>query len=134
MGTPIEDATIGKNTHFAPDVILDDVALESSGATTSAEFLLAQTLGKTEVRIVATTAIATAGDSLTVTIVTADVSGGTFNNTIFTEVITGKSFAIGDTLSAYIPTQEVAECYTKVIITSDYVATDESVSAFTIEV
>jgi len=134
MGTPIEDATIGKNTHFSPDTILDDVALESSGATTSAEFLLAQTLGKTEVRIVATTAIATAGDSLTVTVVTADVSGGTFNDTIFTKVITAQSFAIGDTVAAYIPTQEISECYTKVVITSDYDASDESVSAYTIEV
>jgi cadmium resistance protein CadD (predicted permease) len=134
MGIALESATIGKNTKFAPDVILDDVALESSGTTTSGEFLLAQTLGRTEVRIVATTAIATGGDSLTVSVVTADVSGGTFNNTIFTKVITGVSFAIGDTIAAYIPTQEVTECYSKVTILSDYVATDESVSAFTIEV
>jgi len=134
MGTALPSATIGKNTKFAPDVILDDVALESSGTTTSGEFLLAQTLGRAEVRIVATTAIATGSDNLVVSVVTSPTSGGTFDDTIFAKAITGVSFAIGDTVAAYIPTQEIEECYAKVTILSDYVATDESVSAFTVEV
>ena len=134
MGTALTAATIGKNTHFAPDVILDDVALESSGTTTSGEFLLAQTLGRTEVRVVATTAIATASDSLVVSVVTSPTTGGTFDDTIFVKTITGVSYAIGDTVAAFIPPQEITECYAKITIVSDYNASDESVDAYTIEV
>jgi len=134
MGTALTAATIGKNTHFAPDVILDDVTLESSGTTTSAEFLLAQTLGRAEVRVVANTAIAVGSDNLTVSVITSPTSGGTFNDTIFVRALTGVSFAIGDTVAAYIPTREITECYAKVTILTDYNATDEDVSAFTIEV
>ena len=134
MGTALTAATIGKNTHFAPDVILDGVTLESSGTTTSGEFLLAQTLGRTEVRVVADTAIATSTDSLVVSVVTSPTSGGSFNDTIFSKTITGVSFAIGDTVAAFIPPQEITECYAKITIVSDYNATDEDVSAFTVEV
>ena len=134
MGTALTSATIGKNTHFAPDVILDGVTLESSGTTTSGEFLLAQTLGRTEVRVVADTAIATSTDSLVVSVVTSPTSGGSFNDTIFSKTITGVSFAIGDTVAAFIPPQEITECYAKITIVSDYNATDEDVSAFTVEV
>jgi hypothetical protein len=136
MGTELTADTgiIGKNTHFAPDVVLDGVSLESSGTTTSGEFLLAQTLGRTEIRIVADTAIAVGSDNLTVSIITSPTSGGTFNDTIFVRALTGVSFVIGDTVAAYIPTQEITECYAKVTILTDYNATDEDVSAFTIEV
>lgn len=134
MGTALTAATIGKNTHFAPDVILDDVSLESSGTTTSGAFLLAQTLGRTEVRVVANTAIATASDSLVVSVVTSPTLAGTYNDTIFVKTITGVSFVAGDTVAAYIPTQEITECYAKITIVSDYNASDEDVSAFTIEV
>ena len=134
MATALTSATIGKNTKFASDVILDGVSLESSGTTTSGEFMLAQTLGKTEVRVVADTVIATASDSLIVSVVTSPTSGGSFDDTIFTKTITGVSFAIGDTVAAYIPTQEIEECYAKITIVSDYNATDEDVSAFTVEV
>jgi len=134
MGTALTAATIGKNTHFASDVVLDDVALESSGTTTSDEFLLAQTLGRTEIRFVATTVIATASDNLTFSVVTADATGGSFNNTVATRVVTGLSFAVGDTVAAFVMPQGLVEPYTKVTVLSDYDASDESVSCYTVEV
>lgn len=134
MGTALTSATIGKNTTFASDRIITATALESSGTTTTAEFLLAQTLGRIEVRVVAATVIATASDSLTISVVTADATGGTFNNTVATKVVTGLSFAVGDTVAAFIMPQELAEPYTKVTITSDYNASDESVDVLVVEV
>ena len=133
MGTALPSATIGKNTTFASDRILSAVALESSGTTTSAEFLLAQTLGRTEVRVVANTALVAGSDTLVISVVTADVTGGTFNNTVVTRTVTG-SYAAGATLAGFIMPAELEECYTKVTIVSDYDASGTDVDVMTVEV
>lgn len=136
MGTALTSATIGKNTSFASDKFFSATALASTGATTSGEFLFAQTLGGAEIRLVANTAIVTGGgETLVVTIVTADASGGTFNNTLFTYTVEASTtIAAGATICAYVAPQAVSEVYTKVIVTSDFDASAQKVDGLIIEV
>ena len=135
MGTALTAATIGKNTTFAPDRILSAEVLEDSGTTTSAEFLFAQTLGRIEVRFVAHTAIAAGTDTIVCSLVTASATGGTFDNTVASVTATG-SYAAGDTIAAIVAPQELAECYTKATLVTDYAAgtATESVDVMVIEV
>lgn len=136
MGTALTAAEIGKNTHFAPDAIFSAQALASSGATTSGEFLFAQTLGAAEIRLVANGAVTTGvGETLVVTVVSADATGGTFDNTLFTYTVPASTtVADGDTICAYVAPQEVSEVYTKVVVTSDFDATGLAVDCYVIEV
>lgn len=136
MGKAIATNEIGGDLYCQGDVIFDGQALASSAATTSSEFLLAQTMGAQEVKIVANGEVATgAGETLVVTIVTADASGGTFNDTIFTETIAASTtIADGDLIASFIAPRETTEAYTKVVITSDFDATGLDVDAYIVGV
>jgi len=138
MGTALTSATIGKNTKFAPDVIWDDEAGPSDETVTSSEFMLAQTLGRTQLKLVAGTdgLVTGASNRVTVKVLTAPATGGTFDNVAVEHLLpVSTTYAAGADIFSFVPPQELAECYTKISVT---VATDDlssyDLSAFTIEV
>ena len=138
MGTALTSATIGKNTKFAPDVIWDDEAGPDDATVTSAEFQLAQTLGRTQLKLVAGTDGLTTGGAnrVTIKVITAPATGGTFDNVAVEHLLPiSTTYAAGADIFSFIPPQELAECYAKISAT---VATDNlsaaDLTAFTIEV
>lgn len=137
MGKAIATNKIGGDLYSESDLIFDDQALASSAATTSSEFLLAQTMGAAQVNIVAgTNGVATgAGETLVITLVTSPTSGGTFDDTIWTETIpASQTIAAGAAVAAFLPPRDISECYAKLVITSDYDATGEDVIAYQVGV
>ncbi len=138
MGTALTSATIGKNTKFAPDVIWDDQAGPNAATVTSDEFMLPQTLGKAQLKLVAgTDGLITGGSNrVTIKVLTAPTTGGTFDNVAIEHLLPiSTTYAAGDDIFSYVPPRELAECYAKISAT---VATDDlsgyDLSAFTIEV
>lgn len=137
MGKAIATNKIGGDLYSASDLIFEDQNLASSAATTSAEFLLAQTMGAAQVNIIAgADGVATgAGETLVITIVTSPTSGGTFDDTIWTETIpASQTIAAGAQVAAFAVPRDIAECYAKLVITSDYDATGEEVTAYQVGV
>ena len=130
MGKAIADYEIGANAHaeFIPDAVgtgvWEDISLAAAGVTlTSGEFMLAQTMGGTEFKLVAgagdgTNGLVTTTGPVTVLIKTSPTSGGTFDDVVLTEEITADTtFAEGADLITYIPPREQTECYAKVFVT-----------------
>ena len=137
MGKAIATNKIGGDLYSASDLIFEDQNLANAGATTSSEFLLAQTMGATQVNIIAGAAgCATAGaQTLVITIVTAPESGGTFNDTIWTETIPASTtYAAGDLIASFVPPREVSECYAKLVATSDADMTADEITAYQVGV
>jgi hypothetical protein len=136
MATPITTGTIGAALKANPDAIFTAQALANAGATTSAEFMLAQTMGQVELKLVANGAVATGvGETLVITVVTSPTSGGTFDNTIFSKTIPASTtIADGDEIAAYIPSRDVTECYAKLVVTSDFDASALDVDAYLVNV
>lgn len=135
MSTPIADSTFNTPLYDYQSLIFNDQALANAGATTSAEFLLAQTIGGVQINIVAGAAgCATGvGETLEISIVTAPTSGGTFDNEIYSHTVpASQTYAAGELIASYCPPREVAEVYTKLIITSDYNAVAHEVTAYQI--
>lgn len=138
MGTALTSATIGKNTHFAPDVIWSDQAGPNDSTVTSAEFLLAQTLGSAQVSIIAGTdgLVTGASNRVTIKVITSPTTGGTFDNVLVEHLLpVSTTYSAGDVIFSYIPPREVTECYAKISAT---VATDDlsgyDLTAYTLEV
>lgn len=136
MGKAIATNKIGGDLYCAGDLIFDNQALANAGATTSSEFLFAQTMGAQELKVVANGAVATGvGETLVITVVTADASGGTFDNTIFSKTIPASTtIADGELAASFIAPRETTECYTKVVVTSDFDATGLNVDAYIVGV
>lgn len=133
MSTEIKDSTFHGPTFDYQAMVFEDQALANSGDTVSDEFLLPQTMGGTQINIVAGAAgCATgAGETLVISVATADVSGGTFDNVIFSKTIpASQTFAAGEMITSFLPPREVLEAYCKLTITSDFDATGQQVSAF----
>lgn len=133
MATEIKDSTFHGPTFDYQAMVFEDQALTNAGDTVSDEFLLPQTMGGTQVNIVAGVGgCATgAGQTLVISIATADASGGTFDNVIFTKTIpASKTFAAGELIASFLPPREELEAYCKLTITSDFDATAQQVSAF----
>lgn len=129
------DAILGKNTNFAPDQIFSAQLLENAGATTSGEFLFPQSLGKIELKIVANTAVATSGgETLVVSVQTASASGGSFTEVFSKTIPASTTIAAGDDVASYIAAQAEEDCYTKVVITSDYDASAQAVDGIVVSV
>jgi len=135
MGTALTSAVIGKNTNFAPDQFFVAQALADTAATTSGEFLFPQTLGKAELKIVANTEVATGvGETLVISVQVASASGGSFAEVFSKTIPASTTIAIGDDVAQYVAPREVGNCYTKVVITSDYDALALKVDGIVIEV
>lgn len=132
MGKAIATNKIGGDLYAAGDLVpnaagtgvWEDIAAPNNTTLTSGEFLLAQTMGSTEIKLIAgTDGLVTGGANVvTVAIVTSPTSGGTFNDTIYSKALpTGTTYAAGDVIASYIPQREISECYAKMTVV---VATD----------
>jgi len=120
----LETTKIGDNAVFAPDKFFDEVALESSGVSTSGEFLFAQTLGVTEIQIKAVGEVATGGgETLVVSVTTSATSGGSFAEVFSYTVPASTTIADRGIIAAYVAPADMADCYTIVTVTSDFDAT-----------
>lgn len=118
------DTKIGDNAVFAPDKFFDGQALASTGATTSGEFLFAQTLGTTELQVQAVGVVATgAGETLVISVTASPTSGGSFAEIASFTVAASTTFADRDVIAAFVAPADLADCYTKVTVTSDFDAT-----------
>ena len=133
----IRSTTIGGDLFSAQDMIFDDTNLASSGDTTSSEFLLSQAMGWLELKIVAGADGCATGvaETLIISIKTAPESGGTFDDVIFLHTVTASTtFAAGETILSFIPPKVISEVYTKILITSNYDATGQEVTAYLVQV
>lgn len=125
MGKAIATNKIGGDLYAAGDIIWEDQAGPNDETVTSGEFLLAQTMGLTELKLVAGTSGLTTGASnrVTVKVLTAPTSGGTFDNVAVEHLLpTSTAYAAGDTIFGWIAPRELGEVYAKVSVT---VATDD---------
>ena len=117
MGKAIADYKIGKNAiaEFVPNAagtgVWEGIQAPNATALTSGEFLLAQTMGGTELKLIAGDDgfITTTGPTV-VTVVTSPTSGGTFDDTVVSYTIPADTtFVEGDDLFKYIPPREQTE-------------------------
>ena len=125
MGKAIATNKIGGDLYANPDIIWEDQAGPNSATVTSAEFMLAQTMGLTQLKVVAGTAGLVTGGSnrVTIKVITAPASGGTFDNVAVEHLLPiSTTYAAGDEILSFIAPRELAECYAKVSAT---VATDD---------
>ena len=132
MATAITSATIGSDLFCLGDKFFDDQAGPNDATVTSSEFMLAQTMGAAEVKLVGGTAglVTGASNRVTIKVLTAPTSGGTFDNVAVEYLLpVSTTYAAGDDIFAWIPPRELAECYAKVSVT---VATDD-LSAYDID-
>jgi hypothetical protein len=137
MGLAIATNTIGADLYCAGDIIWEDTNMASTGAITSSEFLLSQTMGAAQVNIIAGAAgCATAGgQTLTITVVTAPASGGTFDDTIWTFVIPASTtYAAGAAIAQFLPPRDIEECYAKLVATSVGDLTADELTAYQVGV
>ena len=134
MGSAIATTKIGKDLYAAADLIFDDQNLADTAATTSSDFLLAQTMGGTQINIVAGDDGIATGDTYVVTIVTAPTSGGSFDNTILSQNVTVTTADEGDAVAQIAIPREVDECYAKLVITTTGDSTADAVTAYQVGV
>lgn len=133
MSTEIKDSTFHGPIFDYQAMVFEDQALANAGDTVSEEFMLPQTMGGTQLNIVAgADGCATGvGETLVISVATADESGGTFDNVIFTHTVpASQTYAAGEHIAAFLPPREVDEAYCKLTITSDFDAQAQQVSAF----
>ena len=133
MSTEIKNSTFHGPIFDYQAMVFEDQALADTADTVSEEFLLPQTMGGTQINIVAGAAGCATGvaETLVISIVTADESGGTFDNVIFTHTVAAsQTFAADEMITSFLPPREVLEAYCKLTITSDFDATGQQVSAF----
>ena len=124
---------IGGDAYFQGDMFFSGTALADTGATTSGEFLLAQTLGSSELKIMANGAVATGvGETLVVSVQTSATSGGSFTEVFSATIPASTTIADGEVVASYIAPREVEDIYTKVVITSDYDASALNVDGYTV--
>lgn len=134
MGLAIATNEIGKDLYAAGDLIFENQNLADTGATTSSEFLLAQTMGGAQINIVAGADAIATGDTYVITIITAPASGGTFDNTIISQNVTVTTVAAGEPVAQIAIPREVEECYAKLVITTTGDSTADEVTAYQVGV
>lgn len=134
MASAIATTKIGGDLYSESDFIFENQNLANAGATTSSEFLLAQTMGATQINIIAGQDGIATGDTYVVTIVTADVSGGTFDNTILSQNVTVTTVAAGGAVAQIAIPREVSEIYAKLVITTTGDSTADDVTAYLVGV
>jgi hypothetical protein len=124
MATAITSGTIGGDLYSQSDVIWEDQAGPNNSTVTSAEFLMSQTMGAAQVKIVAGTdgLVTGASNRVTIKVLTAPTSGGTFDEVLVEHLLpVSTTYAAGDEIFSFIPPRESDEIYAKISAT---VATD----------
>ncbi len=134
MATAITTGTIGSDLYCEGDLIFDDQNLADTAATTSDEFMLAQTMGAAQINIIAGADGIATGDTYVVTVVTSPTSGGTFNDTIITQDVTVTTADAGDAILQIAIPREIDECYAKLVITTTGDSTADEVTAYQVGV
>lgn len=134
MATAITSGTIGGDLYANPDIIWEDQNLANAGATTSSEFLLAQTMGATQINVIAGADDISTGDTYVVTVVTSPTSGGTFDDTIISQNVTVTTADAGDAVCQIAIPREIEECYAKLVITTTGDSTADEVTAYIVGV
>lgn len=100
------------------NMILDDVALENAGVTTTDEFVLGQTLAGVELKLEATSGHTAVAD-IVVSIQTASASGGSFAEIATFTIPATTVVANEDELVRYVmPKELTGKIFTKVTITT----------------
>ena len=125
MGKPIATTKIGQDLYSDFDAIWQDAVGPNASTVTSPTFMLAQTLGATQLNLVGGTAGFSTGGSnvVTVTIVTDPVEGGTFATTVFSKALpVSTDYADGEIIASFIPPRELSDMYAQIKVT---VATDD---------
>jgi hypothetical protein len=129
MAKAIESYKIGANCHaeFIPDAagtgVWEGIQGPNNTSLTSGEFLLAQTMGGTELKLIAgDDAFTTTTGPTVVTVLTASASGGTFAAVETYTIPADTTFAEGADIFQYIPPREQTNCYAKLRVT---VTTDD---------
>lgn len=132
----IRTTAIGGDLFSAQDMIFDDESLLSSGVTTSDEFLLPQALGAVQMNIVAGANGCATGvaETIVISVETAATSGGSFTARKVLTIPASTTFAEGERILEFLPPVNLDEVYTKVVITTDYDATGQQVTAYIVEV
>jgi hypothetical protein len=124
MSKAIATNKIGGDLYAAGDLIWDDQAGPNGATVTSAEFLLAQTMGETQLKLVAGTAGFVTGGSnrVTIKVLTASATGGSFDKVLVEHLLPiSTTYAAGDVIFSFVLPREETELYTKISAT---VATD----------
>ena len=135
--TEIIDSTMHGPIFDYQGMVFKDQALANAGAIMSPEFLFPQTMGGTQLNLVAGAAgvITGALETLEISLATADESGGTFDNVIFAKTIpASQTFVAGDIIASFVPPRELKEVYSKLTVTSDFDALLLNVSAYQVGV
>jgi len=135
MAKAIATNEIGGDLYCEGDLIFEDQNLADTAATTSSEFMLAQTMGAAQINIIAGADGVSTADTYVVTVITADVSGGTFNNTAISQNVTVAGTEVaGDALAQIAVPREVAECHSKLVITTTGDSAADEVTAYQVGV
>lgn len=134
MAKAIATNEIGGDLYCEGDLIFEDQNLANAGATTSSEFLLAQTMGAAQINIIAGAAGIATGDTYVVTVITADESGGTFDATPISQNVTVTTASAGDLIASIAVPREVAECHSKLVVTTTGDSTADEVTAYQVGV
>ena len=134
MAKEIATNKIGGDLYSASDLIFENQNLANAGATTSSEFLLAQTMGGAQINIVAGVDAIATGDTYVVTVVTSPTSGGTFDDTVISQNVTVVTVAAGDPVAQIAIPREVGEVYAKLVITTTGDSTADDVTAYQVGV
>lgn len=118
MATQIVDAVISSDLKADPDQIWSAQALADTGTINSSEFVLGQTMGGVEVKVVVVAGATLAGN-VTIELKTSSVTGGAYT-TALSELITATTvLATGDEIARFILPREVSDqLYTTLAITT----------------
>lgn len=132
MATAIEDTKLSGDLIANPDVIWSGEAIPSSTSLESSEFLLGQTLGGVEIKVVCDAPTTLASD-LQIELQTSETEGGTFATSNIT-IATGAILA-GDELARFIlPREVVGRMFTKIKMTTTAVQATGTVKAYPVYV
>ena len=134
MAKAIATNEIGGDLYCEGDLIFEDQNLANADATTSSEFLLAQTMGAAQINIVAGAAGIATGDTYVVAVITAPESGGTFDNTAISQNVTVTTVAAGEPVAQIAVPREEDEIYAKLVITTTGDSTADEVTAYQVGV
>jgi hypothetical protein len=118
MATAIENAVISSDLKADPDQIWSAEALPNATTKTSSEFLLGQTMGGVEIKVVAVNGDTLIGD-LTIELQTSDTTGTGYATQLTETVVATTVIADGDELARFILPREVSgELYSVIKLTT----------------
>jgi len=130
MAKAIIDGIIGEDLRSQPDQIYTAEAIPNSTTSLSSAFLLGQTMGGVEIKVVCNVGATLIGTGLLIELQTSATTGGTYVTQVSKTVPTGAIVA-GDMLAGLILPREVSdEMFTKVKMTTTAAQATGSVDVY----